>query len=212
MNATALRVERPMNFLDAADRVGRDPRLVREARPARAVPQPGDVRRLSSAASSRPCIGIGAALGRVASEGHPVFVLAISAWLWFTVLFANFAEAVAEGRGKAQAATLRSMRQHVHAKKLSDRATARRRQTVEAERAATRRSRARRGQRHHSRRTARSSKASRRSTRARSRASPRPCCARRAATSRRSPAARACCPTGSSCASRAARARASSTA
>ncbi len=47
-----------------------------------------------------------------------MFVLAISAWLWLTVLFANFAEAVAEGRGKAQAATLRSMRQHVHAKRL----------------------------------------------------------------------------------------------
>ena len=44
-------------------------------------------------------------------------MLAISAWLWLTVLFANFAEAVAEGRGKAQAATLRSMRQHVHAKR-----------------------------------------------------------------------------------------------
>ena len=33
------------------------------------------------------------------------FILAISLWLWFTVLFANFAEAVAEGRGKAQAAS-----------------------------------------------------------------------------------------------------------
>ncbi|HEY2364770.1 MAG TPA: potassium-transporting ATPase subunit KdpB, partial [Polyangiaceae bacterium] len=51
-----------------------------------------------------------------------MFVLAISVWLWLTVLFANFAEAVAEGRGKAQAATLRSMRQHVHAKKILDRA------------------------------------------------------------------------------------------
>src|SRR5512143_1053180 len=35
------------------------------------------------------------------------FILAISLWLWFTVLFANFAEAVAEGRGKAQAAALK---------------------------------------------------------------------------------------------------------
>jgi K+-transporting ATPase ATPase B chain len=42
----------------------------------------------------------------------------VAAWLWLTVLFANFAEAIAEGRGKAQAATLRSMRRHVHAKKL----------------------------------------------------------------------------------------------
>ena len=39
------------------------------------------------------------------------FTFQIILWLWFTVLFANFAEAVAEGRGKAQAATLRKMRQ-----------------------------------------------------------------------------------------------------
>jgi K+-transporting ATPase ATPase B chain len=66
-------------------------------------------------------IGLGAAFGVVENEGHPAFVLAISAWLWLTVLFANFAEAVAEGRGKAQAATLRSMRQHVQAKRLYQR-------------------------------------------------------------------------------------------
>ena len=46
-------------------------------------------------------------------------MLAVAAWLWLTVLFANFAEAVAEGRGKAQAATLRSMRRHVHARSCS---------------------------------------------------------------------------------------------
>ena len=38
------------------------------------------------------------------------FNLQISLWLWFTLLFANFAEAMAEGRGKAQAAALRRMR------------------------------------------------------------------------------------------------------
>ncbi|HUO66931.1 MAG TPA: potassium-transporting ATPase subunit KdpB, partial [Gammaproteobacteria bacterium] len=76
-------------------------------------------------------IGVAALFGLVSGEGHPVFVLAISAWLWLTVLFANFAEAVAEGRGKAQAATLRSMRQHVHAKKILDRAR-KTTQTVEA--------------------------------------------------------------------------------
>jgi len=76
-------------------------------------------------------IGVAAAFGVVSGEGHPVFVLAISAWLWLTVLFANFAEAVAEGRGKAQAATLRSMRQHVLAKRILDRAR-RTTQTVEA--------------------------------------------------------------------------------
>ncbi len=63
-------------------------------------------------------IGLAAASGAVENEGGATFVLSIAAWLWLTVLFANFAEAVAEGRGKAQAATLRSMRQHVHAKRL----------------------------------------------------------------------------------------------
>jgi len=48
----------------------------------------------------------------------PAFVLAVSIWLWFTVLFANFAEALAEGRSKAQAASLRGLRQHTWAKKL----------------------------------------------------------------------------------------------
>src|SRR3954464_10360497 len=49
----------------------------------------------------------------------PGFVLAITVWLWFTVLFANFAEALAEGRSKAQAASLRALKQTVMAKKLS---------------------------------------------------------------------------------------------
>ena len=40
-------------------------------------------------------------------EAPAGFILAVSAWLWLTVLFANFAEAMAEGRGKAQAASLR---------------------------------------------------------------------------------------------------------
>ncbi|MBU6482552.1 MAG: potassium-transporting ATPase subunit KdpB [Nitrospirae bacterium] len=46
------------------------------------------------------------------------FILAISLWLWFTVLFSNFAEAMAEGRGKAQAESLRSSRREMNAKKL----------------------------------------------------------------------------------------------
>jgi K+-transporting ATPase ATPase B chain len=46
------------------------------------------------------------------------FILAITIWLWFTVLFANFAEAVAEGRSKAQAAALRSAKRDTIAKKL----------------------------------------------------------------------------------------------
>ncbi|MBK8173059.1 MAG: potassium-transporting ATPase subunit KdpB [Sandaracinaceae bacterium] len=48
------------------------------------------------------------------------FALAVSVWLWFTVLFANFAEAMAEGRGKAQADTLRKARKDVEATRLSD--------------------------------------------------------------------------------------------
>jgi K+-transporting ATPase ATPase B chain len=43
-------------------------------------------------------------------EAPAGFIIAISAWLWFTVIFANFAEAMAEGRGKAQADNLRKAR------------------------------------------------------------------------------------------------------
>jgi potassium-transporting ATPase ATP-binding subunit len=49
----------------------------------------------------------------------PAFVGQIAAWLWFTVLFANFAEAVAEGRGKAQADALRRTKTQTMAKRLS---------------------------------------------------------------------------------------------
>jgi potassium-transporting ATPase ATP-binding subunit len=51
-------------------------------------------------------------------EAPAGFIGAISAWLWFTVLFANFAEALAEGRGKAQAESLKKMRQDTAAKRL----------------------------------------------------------------------------------------------
>lgn len=51
---------------------------------------------------------------------QPAFVLAVTIWLWFTVLFANFAEALAEGRSKAQAASLRGLRKDTWAKKLKD--------------------------------------------------------------------------------------------
>src|SRR5215813_9951710 len=53
----------------------------------------------------------------VASSGAG-FSGQISLWLWFTVLFANFAEAVAEGRGKAQAASLRRTQSQAVAKRL----------------------------------------------------------------------------------------------
>jgi K+-transporting ATPase ATPase B chain len=53
------------------------------------------------------------------SDSAPLwFTIAITAWLWFTVIFANLAEAVAEGRGKAQAASLRKMRTQTTARKL----------------------------------------------------------------------------------------------
>jgi potassium-transporting ATPase ATP-binding subunit len=54
------------------------------------------------------------------AEAPAGFILAISLWLWFTVLFANFAEALAEGRSKAQAASLRSAKRDVMAKKLNE--------------------------------------------------------------------------------------------
>jgi K+-transporting ATPase ATPase B chain len=53
-------------------------------------------------------------------EAPAGFILGVSAWLWFTVLFANFAEAMAEGRGKAQAASLKSARRSVSAKVLAE--------------------------------------------------------------------------------------------
>ena len=51
-------------------------------------------------------------------EAPAGFILAIALWLWFTVLFANFAEALAEGRSKAQAASLRGLKKQTWAKKL----------------------------------------------------------------------------------------------
>ncbi len=55
----------------------------------------------------------------VTGGGHILFEFQIILWLWFTVLFANFAEAVAEGRGKAQADTLRRQRSETQAKLLN---------------------------------------------------------------------------------------------
>ena len=52
-------------------------------------------------------------------EAPASFILAITLWLWFTLVFANFSEAMAEGRGKAQAESLRKARKDTPAKKLS---------------------------------------------------------------------------------------------
>ena len=65
---------------------------------------------------------VGAAISTVdvfRSPGQTAFVAQIALWLWFTVLFANFAEAVAEGRGKAQAKALRATRTRTNANKVS---------------------------------------------------------------------------------------------
>src|SRR5450755_4999670 len=61
---------------------------------------------------------IQALAGRGEAPGWFIFNVAV--WLWFTLLFANLAEALAEGRGKAQAAALRGLKQSVSAKKLLD--------------------------------------------------------------------------------------------
>jgi len=61
-------------------------------------------------------------LARDIAEGRPDvwFTLQLAVWLWFTVLFANFAEAMAEGRGKAQADALRGTRLQTRAKRLRE--------------------------------------------------------------------------------------------
>jgi len=53
------------------------------------------------------------------AEAPSWFILNVSIWLWFTVLFSNIAEALAEGRSKAQAASLRGLKQTVVAKQLA---------------------------------------------------------------------------------------------
>ncbi len=52
-------------------------------------------------------------------EAPARFILAVTLWLWFTVLFANFAEAIAEGRSRAQAAAMRKAKRDIQAKKLT---------------------------------------------------------------------------------------------
>src|ERR1700716_1683754 len=58
-------------------------------------------------------------VGIASSNSDHAFVFQLSIWLWFTVLFANFAEAVAEGRGKAQADALRKARKDTVAHRLT---------------------------------------------------------------------------------------------
>lgn len=62
---------------------------------------------------------IQACLSQGEAEAPLAFIFAIAIWLWFTLLFANYAEAMAEGRGKAQAQALRKARREIQAKKLA---------------------------------------------------------------------------------------------
>src|ERR1035437_7182462 len=63
-------------------------------------------------------LGLQALQGK--GEASVGFIFAVALWLWFTVLFANFAEALAEGRSKAQAASLRTLKKSTWAKKLKE--------------------------------------------------------------------------------------------
>ncbi|OLF17206.1 potassium-transporting ATPase subunit B [Actinophytocola xanthii] len=66
-------------------------------------------------------VWVGSVLTTVFAIGDPsVFTVSVALWLWFTVLFANLAEAVAEGRGKAQAETLRRARKEIIARRLTE--------------------------------------------------------------------------------------------
>ncbi|GAB3156971.1 potassium-transporting ATPase subunit KdpB [Amycolatopsis stemonae] len=66
-------------------------------------------------------VWVGSALTTVFAITDPsVFTILIAVWLWFTVLFANLAEAVAEGRGKAQAESLRRSKKETVARRLTD--------------------------------------------------------------------------------------------
>ncbi|SFK88546.1 K+-transporting ATPase ATPase B chain [Amycolatopsis sacchari] len=65
-------------------------------------------------------VWVGSALSTVFAIADPsVFTVLVALWLWFTVVFANLAEAVAEGRGKAQAETLRRTKKETVARRLT---------------------------------------------------------------------------------------------
>ncbi|MFL6121222.1 potassium-transporting ATPase subunit KdpB [Actinophytocola sp.] len=85
---------------------------------------PDAVRKLDPRHQSRNpvmfVVWVGSVLVTVFAIGDPgVFSVGVALWLWFTVLFANLAEAVAEGRGKAQAETLRRSRKETVARRLT---------------------------------------------------------------------------------------------
>jgi K+-transporting ATPase ATPase B chain len=84
---------------------------------------PDAVRKLDPRAMARNpvmfVVEVGAVLSTVIAAGEStVFAWSVVAWLWLTVVFANLAEAVAEGRGKAQAASLRRAKTQTVARRL----------------------------------------------------------------------------------------------
>ncbi|WP_026303629.1 potassium-transporting ATPase subunit KdpB [Jongsikchunia kroppenstedtii] len=84
---------------------------------------PDAIRKLTPRAQARNpvmfVVYIGAIVTTVLACWHPsIFAWAVTFWLWFTVIFANLAEAVAEGRGKAQAASLRKVKRDTMARRL----------------------------------------------------------------------------------------------
>ena len=150
METSKLRKRMPATtLLDPAIVVPGDRPGLRQARSAHAGQEPGDVRARDGHAADH-----GAAASATSSTGGQTiaFELQIVIWLWFTVLFANFAEAVAEGRGKAQADTLRKTRTETRAKRILMPDNHEVYEGVSAEELRSRRSRGLRGRRHHPRR------------------------------------------------------------
>ena len=196
--ATQMRADPSCHGPGPRDPAAGDRRVLREARPARDDQEPGDVRgrgrgALTTVLFVRDCLTGGGELG---------FSFQIILWLWFTVLFANFAEAVAEGRGKAQAATpARDAHRDIVAKRLRRRRAPSALRAGAGARPEAGRHRAGRGRRPHPERRRGDRRHRLGRTSRRSPANPRRSSARPAATARRSPAARGCCPTGSRCAS-----------
>ena len=110
--------------------------LVSQARSAGPDQEPGDVHRRGR----QPHHHVIWVRSSSAVAGNPFFTGQVAFWLWFTVLFANFAEAMAEGRGKAQAATLRKSKAETMATRVRNGST----ENSPGERPAIRRRRARR--------------------------------------------------------------------
>ncbi len=120
--------EKPVVAQDAADKV--DPGQSRQVHAGVFNPRqmitalPGAVRKLDPRHLARNpvmfVVFVGSVITTVMAIADPsVFSWVITLWLWFTVIFANLAESVAEGRGKAQAASLRKVKQDTTAHRIT---------------------------------------------------------------------------------------------